>query len=182
MATHPPRIPHPITNFPYVAFRALHRHWKVLFSQELTSFPKNRAELHCRASRRGACNSASWNWIYQRRRERGRIRSSRGKCLRDGAGEMGLLTRGMKLLKRQRHVYLTMKAVTVSPEARLKINTYTRHLAYFLICFLRRDANRTLSRECHGEYKIRVLFTWRRKGRLFIFGTRCTNVSPIKIT
>jgi len=68
----------PITNFPYdIAFRALYHHWKVLFSQELTSFSKNRTELHCRASRRsatpspsslstpaGTCNSASWNWIY----------------------------------------------------------------------------------------------------------------------
>lgn len=34
------------------------------------------------------------------------------KMPRDGAGEMGLLTQRMKLLKRQRHVYLTMKAVT----------------------------------------------------------------------
>lgn len=47
------------------------------------------------------------------------------KMPRDGAGEMGLLTRRMKLLKRQRHVYLTMKAVTsVARSAREKINTY----------------------------------------------------------
>lgn len=85
---------------------------------------------------------------------------------RDGAREMGLLTRGMKLLKRQRHVYLTMKAVTVSPGAGLKINTYTRHLAYLLICSLQ-CANGTLSPD--EREILSMLFTRRRGDREIIY-------------
>lgn len=84
------------------AFRALHHHWKVLFSQELTSFPKNRAELRCRASRRardtavvvvvddaGGCMQFCKLELNLLRRERGQIRSSRGKCLAMASGKWG---------------------------------------------------------------------------------------------
>lgn len=106
----------PITNFPYdVAFRALRHHWKVLFSQELTSFSKNRSELCCRASpssRRQRVHAILQVGIESTSKRKGADSILSRKMPRDGAGEMGLLTRRMKLLKRQRHVYLTMKAVT----------------------------------------------------------------------
>lgn len=106
----------PITNFPHdIAFH----HWKVLFSQELTSFPKNRAELRCQARDSaaavvavGGCMQFCKLELNLLRREKRADSILSRKMPRDGAGEMGFLTRRMKLLKRQRHVYLTMKAVT----------------------------------------------------------------------
>jgi len=87
----------PITNFPYdIAFRALCHHWKVLFSQELTSFSKNRAELRCRTSRlardavvvnAAGCMQFCKLELNLPRREREQIRSSRGKCLTMAPGK-----------------------------------------------------------------------------------------------
>lgn len=66
------------------------------------------------------------------RREKGTDSILSRKMPHDGARETGLLTRRMKLLKRQRHVYLMMKAVTSVARGRKLI--HTRHLTYLLIC------------------------------------------------
>lgn len=157
----------PITNFPRdIAFRALHHHWKVLFSQELTSFPKNRAELRCRASRRarddvvvvvvagGGCMQFCKLELNLLRREKG----GRFDPLAENASRWregnGAPDAANEIIKTSTPCISDDESRYQRRQARGRKLIHTRHLAYLLICprkplleFLSRERGCIFSRD-----------------------------------